>query len=192
LFEQILNGEVQPTKVLCTPGMLGNVTRVLGRHLGQKGLMPTVKRGGVGEGEELAQRIREARGAMDWMSTKEGLILTRELTRVLPDYADDENSYSQGGPLCVLERGHPADLIQTHFPLSQVEANVRALTASVRAVFAANAPENTDEAIGVRKKSKKSASDVLLRKPIDVRLDSGIQYGYLTSANGPSIELRDF
>jgi hypothetical protein len=43
--------------------------------------MPTVKRGGVGEGEELVQRINEARGAVDWMSTKEGFITTRELFR---------------------------------------------------------------------------------------------------------------
>jgi large subunit ribosomal protein L1 len=78
LFEGILNGEIQPTKVLCTPGMLPNVTKTLGRFLGQKGLMPTVKRGGVGEGEELVQRIQEARGAMDWMSTKDGIITARK------------------------------------------------------------------------------------------------------------------
>jgi large subunit ribosomal protein L1 len=36
--------------------------------------MPTVRRGGVGEGQELVERIREAKGAFDWMVNDEGLI----------------------------------------------------------------------------------------------------------------------
>ena len=74
LFEPLLNGEIEPTKVLSTPGMLGSVTARLARFLGPKGLMPTVRRGGVGEGEELVEKIKEAKGATDWMSDARGVI----------------------------------------------------------------------------------------------------------------------
>jgi large subunit ribosomal protein L1 len=74
LFEQLLEGEIQPTKILSTPGLLPSVTQNLARFLGPKGLMPTVRRGGVGEGQELVERIREAKGAFDWMVNDEGLI----------------------------------------------------------------------------------------------------------------------
>lgn len=74
LFEPLLNGEINPTKVLCTPGMLSAVTGRLARFLGPKGLMPTARRGGVGEGEGLVERIQEARGAMDWKTNGWGVV----------------------------------------------------------------------------------------------------------------------
>ena len=73
LFVPILNGEIEPTKVLCTPGMLPAVTARLARFLGPKNLMPTARRGGLGEGAELVERIREAKGAVDWKS-HEGIV----------------------------------------------------------------------------------------------------------------------
>lgn len=78
LFPSILSGELQPTKVLSTPGMLAAVSRQLARFLGPKGLMPSPKRGGVGEGEELAKRVSEAGGLMEWKADKIGVVRARE------------------------------------------------------------------------------------------------------------------
>lgn len=78
LFAKVLNGEIQPTKVLTTPSMLPAVQRQLARFLGPKGLMPSPKRGGVGEGEELGNRIREAGGTLEWKADKLGVIRARE------------------------------------------------------------------------------------------------------------------
>ncbi|RSH86976.1 mitochondrial 54S ribosomal protein mrpl1 [Saitozyma podzolica] len=74
LFPQVLSGEIAPTKVLATPGMMGAVQSKLARFLGPKGLMPVAKRGGVGEGDELAQRIKEAGGLMEWKADKLGVV----------------------------------------------------------------------------------------------------------------------
>lgn len=79
LFEPLLNGEINPTKILATPSMLPSVTARLARFLGPKGLMPTTRRGGVGEGEELVALIREARGALDWTSSEDGVIEARKI-----------------------------------------------------------------------------------------------------------------
>lgn len=78
LFARVLNGEIQPTKVLTTPAMLPAVQRQLARFLGPKGLMPSPKRGGVGEGEELGRRIREAGGTLEWKADKLGVIRARK------------------------------------------------------------------------------------------------------------------
>ncbi|ORX40917.1 ribosomal protein L1-like protein [Kockovaella imperatae] len=72
LFEEVEEGKIRPTKVLSTPSMLPAVTSRLGRFLGQRGLMPTARRGGVGEGLELVKRIQEARGATDWFTNEKG------------------------------------------------------------------------------------------------------------------------
>lgn len=77
LFPKVLNGEIQPTKVLTTPSMLPAVQRQLARFLGPKGLMPSPKRGGVGEGEELGKRIKEAGGTLEWKADKLGVIRAR-------------------------------------------------------------------------------------------------------------------
>jgi large subunit ribosomal protein L1 len=82
LIPKILSGEIVPTKVLSTPGMLGAVSRQLARFLGPKGLMPSAKRGGVGEGEELGKRIKEAGGTLEWKADKLGVIRAR--TSLLP------------------------------------------------------------------------------------------------------------
>ena len=74
LFEPLLNGEITPTKVLSTPGMLPRVTQALARFLGPKGMMPTTRRGGVGEGEQLVERIREAKGSLDWKADERGWV----------------------------------------------------------------------------------------------------------------------
>jgi large subunit ribosomal protein L1 len=84
LFEPLLNGEINPTKVLCTPGMLSAVTGRLARFLGPKGLMPTARRGGVGEGEGLVERIQEARGAMDWKTNGWGVVRCGESPLIDP------------------------------------------------------------------------------------------------------------
>ena len=74
LFEPLTTGEITPAKVLSTPGMLPAVTRELARFLGPKGMMPTTRRGGVGEGEELVERIKEAKGSLDWQADDRGWI----------------------------------------------------------------------------------------------------------------------
>ena len=78
LFPRVLSGELAPTKCLSTPGMLPAVQKNLARFLGPKGLMPAAKRGGVGEGEELAQKVREAGGLMEWKADKLGVVRARE------------------------------------------------------------------------------------------------------------------
>jgi large subunit ribosomal protein L1 len=77
LFPKILSGEIQPTKILSTPGMMPAVSKSLARYLGPKGLMPSAKRGGVGEGEELGKRIKEAGGTLEWKADKLGVIRAR-------------------------------------------------------------------------------------------------------------------
>jgi large subunit ribosomal protein L1 len=57
--------------------MMGAVSRALARYLGPKGLMPSPKRGGVGEGEELGKRVKEAGGSMEWKADKLGVIRAR-------------------------------------------------------------------------------------------------------------------
>lgn len=54
--------------------MMPSVAQKLARFLGPKGLMPVAKRGGVGEGEELAKRVREAAGGMEWKGDKAGVV----------------------------------------------------------------------------------------------------------------------
>lgn len=74
LFEPVLSGKIHPTRCLATPGMMPAVTRSLARFLGPKGLMPVAKRGGVAEGEELAERIRDAAGKMEYRADKQGIV----------------------------------------------------------------------------------------------------------------------
>jgi len=81
LFGPILAGEIQPTKVLSTTGMLPQVTQSLARFLGPKGLFPTARRGGVGDGLELVRRIREAKGSLDWQADRMGAV-TASIARV--------------------------------------------------------------------------------------------------------------
>ena len=112
LFPKVLNGEIQPTKVLTTPSMLPAVQRQLARFLGPKGLMPSPKRGGVGEGEELGKRIKEAGGTLEWKADKLGVIRARTsapsslfaLKNPLADMLSCcKSEYSRTLPVCPLD-----------------------------------------------------------------------------------------
>ena len=72
LIPLVLSGEIQPTKVICTPDLLGVITPRLGRFLGPKGLMPNPKRGTVREDLDVA--VNEAKGLMDWREDKQGIV----------------------------------------------------------------------------------------------------------------------
>ncbi|KAK8850613.1 hypothetical protein IAR55_004532 [Kwoniella newhampshirensis] len=74
IFESVLSGKISPTRCLATPSMMPSVSRALARYLGPKGLMPVAKRGLVGEGEELAEKIRGAAGRMEYRADKQGLV----------------------------------------------------------------------------------------------------------------------
>ncbi|WVN89807.1 uncharacterized protein L203_105037 [Cryptococcus depauperatus CBS 7841] len=74
LFEPLLSGKLHPTRCLATPGLMPAVTRSLSRFLGPKGLMPVAKRGGVAEGEELAEKIKDAAGKMEYRADKQGTV----------------------------------------------------------------------------------------------------------------------
>ncbi|ORY31260.1 ribosomal protein L1-like protein [Naematelia encephala] len=74
MFQQLIDGEIEPDKVLSSTNMIGPVTSTLARFLGPKGLMPTARRGLVGEGEMLANIIREAKGGLDWRANDDGRI----------------------------------------------------------------------------------------------------------------------
>lgn len=76
LFQQLLDGEISPSKVLSTTEFLGQLSGMQ-RFLGQKGLFPTARRGTVGDGEELRGRIREAKDAVDWITDSMGKIKLR-------------------------------------------------------------------------------------------------------------------
>ncbi|KAG7530668.1 hypothetical protein FFLO_04894 [Filobasidium floriforme] len=70
LCAQVLSGEIQPTKVICTPSLLSTITPKVGRFLGPKGLMPNPKRGTVREDMDVA--VQEAKGLMDWREDRQG------------------------------------------------------------------------------------------------------------------------
>ncbi|WWD20792.1 hypothetical protein CI109_105269 [Kwoniella shandongensis] len=74
IFDAVLSGKISPTRCLATPSMMPSVSRSLARYLGPKGLMPVAKRGLVGEGEELVEKIRGAAGRMEYRADKEGLV----------------------------------------------------------------------------------------------------------------------
>ncbi|KAJ9103874.1 hypothetical protein QFC21_002336 [Naganishia friedmannii] len=70
LIPKVLSGEIAPTKVISTPGMLPTIAPKLARFLGPKGLMPVAKRGTVRD--DVAEAISEARGLLDWKGDKQG------------------------------------------------------------------------------------------------------------------------
>ncbi|KAJ9094379.1 hypothetical protein QFC19_007988 [Naganishia cerealis] len=70
LIPKVLSGEISPTKVISTPGMLPTIAPKLARFLGPKGLMPVAKRGTVRD--DVAEAISEARGLLDWKGDKQG------------------------------------------------------------------------------------------------------------------------
>jgi large subunit ribosomal protein L1 len=70
ILVQVLSGEISPTKVIATPDLVPVIAPKLARFLGQKGLMPTAKRGTVRE--DIAEAVREAKGLLDWKGDKQG------------------------------------------------------------------------------------------------------------------------
>lgn len=76
LCAQVLSGEIQPTKVICTPSLLSTITPKVGRFLGPKGLMPNPKRGTVREDMDVA--VQEAKGLMDWREDRQGHVRAGE------------------------------------------------------------------------------------------------------------------
>lgn len=79
LCAQVLSGEIQPTKVICTPSLLSTITPKVGRFLGPKGLMPNPKRGTVREDMDVA--VQEAKGLMDWREDRQGHVRAGECLR---------------------------------------------------------------------------------------------------------------
>lgn len=73
LIQDILDGKVQPTKVIATPGMVPVITPKLGRFLGVKGLMPSAKRGTVREDLDVA--VQDVKGQFIW-AEKNGVVAT--------------------------------------------------------------------------------------------------------------------
>lgn len=135
LIPGVLDGTIKPTKVICTPQLIGPITPKLARFLGPKGLMPAAKRGTVTE--EVTTAIREANGMLDWKGDKLGYVR--------------------------------AAVGRIHFPVEDVENNVRTFLQTVREAMA---PE--DEVFAARKKAASTVLQV-----------------YLSSTRGPGIELSD-
>ncbi|CEQ40613.1 SPOSA6832_02248, partial [Sporobolomyces salmonicolor] len=74
LIDKILNGELNPDKLITTPDLFSLFQRnpQLARTLGPKGLMPSVKRGTVAS--DAAQAVKEARGGLDWKGDNKGVV----------------------------------------------------------------------------------------------------------------------
>ncbi|GAA5863159.1 hypothetical protein JCM1840_002490 [Sporobolomyces johnsonii] len=74
LVKDILNGELNPDKLITTPDLFSLFQRnpQLARTLGPKGLMPSVKRGTVAS--DVAQAVKEARGGLDWKGDNKGVV----------------------------------------------------------------------------------------------------------------------
>ncbi|KAL5639140.1 hypothetical protein ACGC1H_006603 [Rhizoctonia solani] len=135
LIPKVLDGTLKPTKVICTPSLIGPITPKLARFLGPKGLMPAAKRGTVTE--NVIAAIREANGMLEWKGNKFGYVR--------------------------------AAVGRIHFPVEDVENNVRTFLQTVRDAMA---PE--DEVFATRKKATPTILQV-----------------YLSSTQGPGIELSD-
>ncbi|KAH9825199.1 ribosomal protein L1-like protein [Melampsora americana] len=82
LIEQIVEGVINPTKLLCHPDQLpllvknSSVAKVLGR----KGLIPSEKRGTVST--DIAKLIQDAKGALDWSLESSTDLIKAELGKV--------------------------------------------------------------------------------------------------------------
>lgn len=74
LIDKILNGELNPDKLITTPEHAGLFARnpTLARLLGPRGLMPSAKRGTVAS--DVATAVKEARGGLDWKGDAQGVV----------------------------------------------------------------------------------------------------------------------
>jgi ribosomal protein L1 len=69
---QVLDGDIQPTKVFSTSSLLPVITPKLGRFLGPKNLMPSVKKGTVSD--DISTIIKATKGTFGWKGDKLGTI----------------------------------------------------------------------------------------------------------------------
>ncbi|GAA99032.1 uncharacterized protein L969DRAFT_14580 [Mixia osmundae IAM 14324] len=74
LGEEILQGRINPTKVISTPALMPVIGRTQGlaRLLGPKGLMPNAKRGTVTN--DIKTAVQDARGGLDWRADSQGVV----------------------------------------------------------------------------------------------------------------------
>ena len=98
MIDQILNGTLNPDKLITTPEMASLFQRnpQLARTLGPKGLMPSVKRGTVAS--DVEQAVKEARGGLDWKGDTRGVVragafLSSYLSNVNADFLRMDRSY---------------------------------------------------------------------------------------------------
>lgn len=72
LIGDVLSGAIVPTKVLCTPALLPQITPKLARFLGPKGLMPATRRGTVTD--DIVGSVKASIGTLDWKGDKQGVV----------------------------------------------------------------------------------------------------------------------
>ena len=74
ILSKIINGNHNPTTILCVPSLLRSITPKLGRVLGPRGLMPSERRGTVTE--DIVGYIRRMHGSVEWKGDRAGTIRT--------------------------------------------------------------------------------------------------------------------
>lgn len=127
--------------------------------------MPVAKRGGVAEGEELAERIRDAAGKMEYRADKQGTVKVN-VARVdfgIPSVENNIKSFIQ------TVRDNQATANQTDDPLAAAGKSKK-------------------------KKGTYSKFSSIFQRPTVTNSDmtgSSITSVILESTNGPSIELND-
>lgn len=134
LIPKILDGTIEPNIVISTPTLLPQVTKSLARFLGPKGLMPNAKRGTVGEGQALAQLVRNAAGSVEFKANKIGYIRNGEYSCVRLAACTE----------LVHSTDHSSAVARMHFHPDAIEENVRAFVKSVRDASAAQATAAED------------------------------------------------
>jgi hypothetical protein len=176
--------------------MMGAVQSKLARFLGPKGLMPVAKRGGVGEGDELAQRIKEAGGLMEWKADKLGVVRAREWSgfkRRLSVTVLTKTSRLQPLPGCVeytCNLGEDRPLISCRCP-SPLPTSTQMFAPS--STPSGRAPSQPRLPLPRRPTRASVHVSVYSRGfgPLLNDLASGIIAARLETTNGPSIELND-
>ncbi|KAF8915113.1 ribosomal protein L1-like protein [Mucidula mucida] len=73
LCDGILSNRLRATTILCTNALIKSITPRLGRFLGPKGLMPSVRRGTVTD--DIAGYIEKLLGATEWKGDQSGNIV---------------------------------------------------------------------------------------------------------------------
>ncbi|CAH7686155.1 ribosomal protein L1-like protein [Phakopsora pachyrhizi] len=76
LIDQIIEGKINPTKLLCHPDLLPLLIKDsrVAKVLGPRGLIPSEKRGTVST--DLNRLVQDAKGSLDWvMDPNSGLVI---------------------------------------------------------------------------------------------------------------------